>query len=104
MTADIGKGDVVAATSYHPAQGVLQPYPVWKGDRAVVTGLHENDVVCTGCGDRGRGFYLDRFPLPSDVSWCPCGWRKIGPGREEIAALFAADLTARRPQPVREDA
>jgi hypothetical protein len=87
---DIGKGDVVECISD------FEWAPIKAGDRDVVVGLTA-EMNCWTCGQRGAGLRLERAGVYLSGSmargYCTCAWRKIGPGREEVVAMFAPHLT-----------
>ena len=103
MTTDIGKGDVVAALrdmSVGPRwipYGSGVGYQIKAGQRAIVAGIVTAAAYCTECGHDNRrvGLVLEEYPLAQHVYWCPCEWKKLGPGQAETVALFAGALKAR---------
>jgi hypothetical protein len=88
MTADVGRGDVVASTGEHVAAG----YGIHVGDRSIVSDIQSFPGYCLSCGQTAPGLLLERYPLPPGYAWCICGWRKVGGGQAEHVAWFAEDL------------
>lgn len=92
MSADIGPGDVVEAVTNYPDHGLRY------GDRKIVARIAPWTGTCTTlrCGQT-TGFSLVGVGLAPGECFCPCGWRKIGPGREETVRRFAEDLNVQAP-------
>jgi hypothetical protein len=102
MTTDLGKGDVVVAVHAMSVNGRWTPhggaYHIAAGDRAIVEEVTDCRGVCTECGCKPGliGLKLVEYPLKRHVRWCPCEWKKLGPGQEETVAKFAHHLTPAR--------
>jgi hypothetical protein len=95
---DIGPGDCVEAVrdvvSY---DGTVYAR---RGERDIVEVVHgplPTDEVCFW-GHRLGGFELVEHTLPPGTFFCVCGWRKVGPSRDETTRLFAEDLHVRAPE------
>lgn len=98
---DLGKGDVVAAVSDMRVSSMWTgrgPYHIKTGDRAIVAEVVNNHGFCTACGTPHDlvGLKLEEYPLRDGVLFCPCEWRKIGPGAAETVARFAHHLAPAR--------
>ena len=95
---DLGRHDVVERVGGVPHR--------WRaGERAtVVSVLPISPFRCDTCGQRvAQGLILTpdrRLPIDKQrgLAWCPNHWRKIGPGRDEVARMFAEDLSPAKPK------
>lgn len=90
MSEPVGSGDVVEAVKDMD----VRPYgpQVPRGARATVSEVRPTVPANGRCCDVPLGLLLVEYPLAPIAAWCPCGWRRIGPGREEMARRFAEDL------------
>ena len=91
--ADIGLGDVVEAIYDFAYFGVSM------GERHAVSEIVPNSGQCSECGGRDNdAFLLEAAPLfGAWVSWCPCGWRKIGGSKSDTIRQFENDLNTDHP-------
>ena len=96
---DIGPGDCVEAVR---DMGWCDVLYARRGDRDIVERLEPpdpRDDPCSNCGGLLGGLWLrNHQAIEPLVMFCLCGWRKVGPGRDETTRLFAEDLSVRAPE------
>ena len=95
---DIGPGDCVEAVRDSELGGVVYAR---RGDRDVVAEVvNELHPPCLFCERTDTVGLILTHHGQDDRDWefCVCGWRKVGPGRDEVVRRFAEDLNVRAPE------
>lgn len=99
MSGELGKGDVVVATTDQEPFPPWYEYHVTKGDRGIVSAVvtvRTRGVPGCLCGSP-FGLKVEPFSLLDDLAWCACQWRKIGGSQADTVRRFAEDLNLGKP-------